>query len=146
MSKPTTPPPLKSLWGALSSPEPEIEEAPTELRPVRIRGRAYAIFVPAPSSDAALELLGRICDHLFKDPETKAYLAKFGLFDKPPPQSHLVIDLKGHDVYAAASSIHVSTAQILAIDHLASALSTGRQKFADLDKILLQCELKVVRL
>lgn len=145
MKPPSSPPPLQSLWGALNAPEPEVEELQGDLHPVRIRGRAYSIFLPAPSSDSALELLGRICDHLLKDPATRTHLTKFGLFQKPPPQSHVTLDLKGHTIYAAASSLHVHLAEILALDHLASALATGREKFPELAAILLECQLKVVR-
>lgn len=144
MSEPTTPPPLQSLWGALNAPEPE-EEEQVELRQVRFRGRAYSIILSAPSPDKALELIGRICKHILKEPGFKAHLEKFGLFVKPPPQSHLILDMKGFELYAAASSLHVHSAQTLALDHLASALSSGKEKFPELAAILLECQLKVIR-
>lgn len=145
MSKPTEPPPLQSLWGALNAPEPEEEEQEGELRQVRFRGRAYSIFLPAPSPDKALELIGRICKHMLKEPGFKTHLEKFGLFTKAPPQSHLTLDMKGFELYAAASSLHVHSAQTLALDHLASALSSGKEKFPELASILLESQLKVVR-
>lgn len=145
MSKPESPPQLKSLWEALSAPEPEAEEKDGALQNVRFRGRAYSMIIPAPSADKALELLGRICNHMLKEPAFRSHFEKFGLYQKPPPQSHLTLDMKGVVLYAVASSLRVHSAQILALDHLSSALATGREKFPELAAIMLESQLKIIR-
>mgnify|MGYP000208037035 CR=1 FL=1 len=145
MSKPTDPPPLKSLWGALSEPEQPEQEEEGPLKNVRFRGRAYSIVVPAPSSEKALDLIWRIITHLAKDRSFVSHMEKFGLHLKAPPQSHLTIDLKGGTLYAVSSSTFLRSAEILALDHLASCLATGKEKFPELASILLECNLKVIR-